>query len=1586
MKRAGLTTLNIVGNVKRVLQWGNLSLILTEEVKDSMVITQDYQVDGETITYSRTYYYTDPHLYKVVHSADGSSSTIEDITACLTDNSKEDFQVRNDAQAGYFQGLSDIAITNDGYVVGCNYIRTYHHKHYVGETNFGDIDKDWDGNRISLYGSPDSQRPPMTTNGVQRTWDRPFFRVYMWKKPIWEMSASTHPTLIMQERIIGEIDPAWPKKGNAYLDDHICWVTADFERADIGYTLDVTGNRDNFALTYSATRPPYPQTFRRNDGSTFTETCYEDKVRFTTIYIADGDEYPKDGHVYTWLTKPTSIYVTKTAQTLHDEWGLPEVGKRFEIMSSPMSNKHWTFDGIKMGLRHFKQTSTKAYKGGNVGIDVAGTKGNVGLMEDYTYTQEGDVALDGHFGYAPYRNTYFRYGGRTLMVAPYTVRTNDGDIKVKGPRLYDITDGFNNMRLISLTGKEIDFNTLRDINQYPDVQVVENVQGTDLTLYLFIGKELLTLTSHDIEQARHTFAYDLRTTYDEHTNKSTFTYKVNNVPYQADLIFYAQDASNKKVEVGRHTIYQAGDNTLNMENGEIVGSYVLDCSKFITAGHTVSSNTERLLWSIEVQDTTVYNWQFLGESTAQHNGVKSNYSYNTIDKSPESPYFGRIYRVDDFSGRNTSRTGVVIHNPRFLTDNVVYNGVGLERPMRPAVDASGLLYVPDLPKHNDYGSTVRSTHAGVYVMNPAKNMAGKSFFDGEQVNGYWKVRKGHANSETMVGEVTGLAIRGTGNSTELIAYSRETKSYWNGSAGYRARFFNIGNTNLGTEPLWNKIPTRSIEIQNHANGSHDANIIPNANSIFVALAGGIGDGSDGYHCNGLTHPSLQEYENNGTLNYRSDNGTHLDHINRSPGAGAMLTNDGKYLLFQNTYEASSSLGNGRHSEFIMYALNNGSDDARLEVKYRYVYSFESVGNYTARSNSGVRQMNFDYAGNLVVSGADGWMALYAVPSVGVSSNTPILPDGNAANAAYYNIHETPAQSVLDCPYCIDGYDRIFTGEEDANWSNANNWEPSSLPTAMHRVRIDRDCAVNTTTATAAYIDLLNNASLTIHPAQGLTVGGSGVNEAASGDIVKEGYIRRVPTKQQTNVLNPNQRSDRQALKTGDLVIKSTSIGQGSLAQRDKDSMTLATVEIYGRYLYEDKDNAAYPLTWQYMGMPFRIPAAIDNFANMWMYSWKESSSLWDNIKGPDPLETWRGYIMTGRLSDGHRTFTLEGKLEKTNVTHEIPLSYAGTTTSYKGANYLANTWTAPLQIDNLTADDFVNADPTIYFYAPAADKRQYIAVPIGQAEAIGIETINALQGFFVLAKGVNAKLRLDYNTLVSKTEQAFWNDDVVNNQATTLLAPRRKANAVDTDNPSMMRIIIEGNDGSSDEIILFEHEDYTLGFDATFEGRKLEGAEGTPYFTAVSLDGDMSVLATPLFEGTMIHFRKGAATEYTLSFDYDSDGLYLQDLYTNMCVAIHSNNTYSFTTTEDMLRTRFRIIGQSSPEAIEPMAWSSNGKLYIENPCNTIMGVSVYTIDGKLVQQFSTHNTLFEVSVPNAGVYVVNLETENGSHAFKQIL
>ena len=493
---------------------------------------------------------------------------------------------------------------------------------------------------------------------------------------------------------------------------------------------------------------------------------------------------------------------------------------------------------------------------------------------------------------------------------------------------------------------------------------------------------------------------------------------------------------------------------------------------------------------------------------------------------------------------------------------------------------------------------------------------------------------------------------------------------------------------------------------------------------------------------------------------------------------------------------------------------------------------------------------------------------------------------------------TEETKVADCSLVFDNGAGNPSGGGDHKWDNPANWAPgyNIIPTPYHPTRIIAECHVNVDDAHAGSVkvnkgrdefDQPVDGKLIVKPYGGLTVAGM------------------VATVKDTRYASPI------TIKAEDLLIEADENNNGAFVYGNKESDVRATVQYYSRG--EGARNGS-PV-WQYMGIPFQAgQTAMSMYYAAWMCRWTTASDqslggLWQWVENDDVLMPFEGYCIT---QESTKTYTFAGKLNAP-VTRTLTLDHR----DEDGYAFAANSWTAPIKIQEMEDADFTNAEKTIYIYhsgtyanweangtpvsavepgEAATLPGQYAAIPIHSSPYItGADSvIPAMQGFFVKATGADPKLKLVYNRVV-------YDATYFKTSTQPMRAPSRYGA------PEVMVLTVIGEASGADRVHLLSRGDFSEEYEDGWDGRKLDGDEAAPKLAVMKEAGEMAVAAIPTAEERWLSFRAGNDLNYTFHFDYEGDLIYLYDIETGIATEIEKGATYTFSAVNKTPMNRFLI-------------------------------------------------------------------------------
>lgn len=576
---------------------------------------------------------------------------------------------------------------------------------------------------------------------------------------------------------------------------------------------------------------------------------------------------------------------------------------------------------------------------------------------------------------------------------------------------------------------------------------------------------------------------------------------------------------------------------------------------------------------------------------------------------------------------------------------------------------------------------------------------------------------------------------------------------------------------------------------------------------------------------------------------------------------------------------------------------------------------------------------------------------------------------------------------------LDGTDRN-DGGGNGLWGNAKNWAPgfNMVPTLSHRVRIDKPCTVNVKAGVSAVSirkdkDNKWEGSLTVKPGAKLAVAGR-FREVRGRDFVNSYKIE----------------------SEGSLTIETNETAAGAFMVYDSVA-PYAQVEFYSKASGAEAQTGTDVPTeavWQYMAIPTSgYPQAVKPFENAWMCRWDEANpnmsypqAHWHVVKDNDKLDPFEGYALTQK---NPKTYLLAGFLNVHDHTYE-DLTYTpqngdnysyeenGKTytypKTYPGFHLLGNSFTAPIYLDSLKDEDFVNVEPTIYIYnagtwndwydnnvddGNSTTAGQYMALPIHAVSYTGLNVIPAMQGFFVKATADagtdNGSVSIDYRNAVVRPNyyEASTPPPVVR-------APQKERSEI-----PILKMRVEGK-RFADELYLLCREDWTHAYEPGYDGKKIYGDSRTPQLFAIEADDNMSVNAVDDIDGQYLGFIAGEETEYTLTFDPSTlngqySRLYLHDLTAGTSIDLLASDSYSFSVGKKGETRRFLI--SSSATVNEEVdggllkGYAYDGVLYVENFTDSEGDWTVYDAVGRKIDSGT---------VPGLGRYSYTLNLPYGAY------
>ena len=569
---------------------------------------------------------------------------------------------------------------------------------------------------------------------------------------------------------------------------------------------------------------------------------------------------------------------------------------------------------------------------------------------------------------------------------------------------------------------------------------------------------------------------------------------------------------------------------------------------------------------------------------------------------------------------------------------------------------------------------------------------------------------------------------------------------------------------------------------------------------------------------------------------------------------------------------------------------------------------------------------------------------------------------------------TDETALADCALVFDnGGKEKPAGSGDHLWSNPKNWAPGRniVPTPYHPTRIIAECHVDIEDAHAGSVKINRGVTATGDSLTGRII------VQPHGGLTVAGFVYRV---NDIRYAVPLQTVEE------DVLIQANATHNGALVYGNKDSEVHATVQYYSK---GEGSSTANPV-WQYMGTPLQADkTAISMYYKAWMCRWTTTSDgslggLWQWVENEDVIEPFEGYCIT---QEAAKTYTLAGRLNPP-VTQRIILNNRDA----DGYAFAANSWTAPIKIQEMLDEDFTNAEKSIYIYYTGSYKEwqegqpdindnivtkrgQYGVVPIHSAPYVaGADSvIPAMQGFFIKTTAPAAYVDLVYNRVVYDSKYFK-----------TSTEPMRVA-ARDS-KPEVLKVELKGP-RSGDQFYMLIRPDFNEQFVDGWDGRKIEGDPNMPMLAVIKECGNMAVAAVETANNHYLSFRAGKDSTYTFSFEYDSDQpLYLYDQLTEKSTEIKTGNTYTFEATNNEPTQRFLITDTPREIPTSITLVETENSLYFENYGNQLVRVRIVDMQGRVIYACNTTDEIVHIQpyLP-LGVYLAHITMGNESKVVRLI-
>ena len=434
------------------------------------------------------------------------------------------------------------------------------------------------------------------------------------------------------------------------------------------------------------------------------------------------------------------------------------------------------------------------------------------------------------------------------------------------------------------------------------------VKDADLTLYLVVDDAISKFTTANVAQPVVPAIMAHDLNVTLVNGIYTFSYNANSDAKAAALVFYKDG-----IEAGRVVVdVKKGANTYELAAELLPGE----------EGDTFT-------WALDLTGEAIANFGIVAEDLSLDESSTSRL-FNAVNTNPENEAFGKIFvmhRAGSSSSAAGVNSGIWVYDYDLVKQNSeVYKG-GLTRfgnPTRMSMDRDGYLYIADWA----------DGYSGIYLANTADMIQPfTQFFAGtRQSSG------AISNNGVYTGSSTpGCNVYHNGNEVKLFVYNEDAAGTLpaNGMVVY-----NIGQEDGTILRQWETAPSAVYTLTGQ--GNTEGNPWGTSHGFFVSQVRTEGQNSAGY-----TSLKFYDYEGNEQMSSAADE--YKEIITGSDAGGYVVSADESLMVF-----------NGGSKEFLVFDIAWEGNKPVMTLKYTINHGIASI-----------RQMNWDYAGNIVCSGDNG---------------------------------------------------------------------------------------------------------------------------------------------------------------------------------------------------------------------------------------------------------------------------------------------------------------------------------------------------------------------------------------------------------------------------------------------------------------------------------------------------------------------------------------------------------------------------------------------------------------------------------------
>lgn len=588
----------------------------------------------------------------------------------------------------------------------------------------------------------------------------------------------------------------------------------------------------------------------------------------------------------------------------------------------------------------------------------------------------------------------------------------------------------------------------------------------------------------------------------------------------------------------------------------------------------------------------------------------------------------------------------------------------------------------------------------------------------------------------------------------------------------------------------------------------------------------------------------------------------------------------------------------------------------------------------------------------------------------INAGNITIKASNPGNEEYLAVDSTYQITIQGIPPTFIG------GTEDNLWSTAANWVNEAKPNETQTASITAPVTINDEEINVNKVRVASAGSIHITSTGGLTVG--------------EGGIQTVTT-------------DGSAI-----VIDNLHSGAGffRINPNCEDELPRITMRYQTKSTLDNGANK--DAEWQYIGAPGE-DASVHVDYNTWLYRLDESQADWVLMPqlNNHTLSPFQGYALT---QYGQPTYEWNAQMINRNCT--IPLTYHFD--GRKGQNLIANSYTAPIDVTQMTSEDFQMIDgqseyyditQTLYLYNSGSwnawhtqdslgtginldgnntTPGQYYAIPVlAVAEGYIPErpTIAPMQGIYVRVRAKKTggdthvgNIIFDYNRIVMGTDH---------DMNRPMRAPQTTDQNTSDDLFRRVRIVANSSNSGSDRLYIIQAHNTTRNYDNGYDAPN-QATQGIVNIYTYESGGKMEVSCANNIDSTYIGFMAGEDRTYTLHFNtIVGETLCLQDLTNGEKINIVEGGTYTFEAEPQSTNNqRFLLLApqgiKSDIDEIDSVnIWYSNRTLYITNAADNST-LQLYDVSGHQIFSTTIHRTPYTIDLTHLteGVYMARVNNQ----------